>query len=98
MLSIDEAYKRIKHEVDDLGPEVGDNKIIPLYSTLAPQQQQGIFEPPPSKNQNGAIGRRANTPPETLCSKLGPVVSRLKEPGINDLVHLSFMDYQLLKL
>uniref|UniRef100_A0A8C2E1K4 RNA helicase n=1 Tax=Cyprinus carpio TaxID=7962 RepID=A0A8C2E1K4_CYPCA len=31
---IDEACKRIKREIDDLGPDVGDIKIIPLYSTL----------------------------------------------------------------
>lgn len=41
-----------------MGPEVDDIKIIPLYSTLPPQQQQHIFEPLPPKNQNGAIGRK----------------------------------------
>ncbi|CAG03735.1 unnamed protein product, partial [Tetraodon nigroviridis] len=55
---IDEACKRIKREVDDLGPEVGDIKIIPLYSTLPPQQQQRIFEAPPPRKPNGAIGRK----------------------------------------
>ncbi|XP_070291944.1 ATP-dependent RNA helicase DHX15-like [Salvelinus sp. IW2-2015] len=34
-------------EIDDLGPDVGDIKIIPLYSTLLPQHQQRVFEPPP---------------------------------------------------
>uniref|UniRef100_A0A8C8DWS9 ATP-dependent RNA helicase DHX15 n=1 Tax=Oryzias sinensis TaxID=183150 RepID=A0A8C8DWS9_9TELE len=55
---IDEACKRIKREVEDLGPEVGDMKIIPLYSTLPPQQQQRIFEPSPPNKPNGAIGRK----------------------------------------
>uniref|UniRef100_A0A8C6Q0B1 ATP-dependent RNA helicase DHX15 n=1 Tax=Nothobranchius furzeri TaxID=105023 RepID=A0A8C6Q0B1_NOTFU len=55
---IDEACKRIKREVDDLGPQVGDMKTIPLYSTLPPQQQQRIFEPPPPNKPNGAIGRK----------------------------------------
>uniref|UniRef100_A0A8C5CC38 RNA helicase n=1 Tax=Gadus morhua TaxID=8049 RepID=A0A8C5CC38_GADMO len=51
---IDEACKRIKREVDDLGGDVGDIKIIPLYSTLPPQQQQRIFEaPPPPQGQRG---------------------------------------------
>ncbi|XP_015284011.1 PREDICTED: pre-mRNA-splicing factor ATP-dependent RNA helicase DHX15-like [Gekko japonicus] len=51
---INEACKRIKCEIDGLGPEVGDIKIIPLYSTLPPEQQQRIFEPPPSKKPNAA--------------------------------------------
>lgn len=59
---IDEACKRIKREVDDLGPEVGDIKIIPLYSTLPPAQQQRIFEPPPPTKPSGAIGRKVWLP------------------------------------
>ncbi|XP_002734003.1 putative pre-mRNA-splicing factor ATP-dependent RNA helicase PRP1 [Saccoglossus kowalevskii] len=55
---IEEACKRIKREVDNLGPEVGDMKCIPLYSTLPPSQQQRIFEPAPPKKANGAIGRK----------------------------------------
>jgi len=55
---IDEACKRIKREVDNLGPEVGDMKIIPLYSTLPPQLQQRIFEAAPPKKANGAMGRK----------------------------------------
>merc|ERR1719199_1899101 len=42
---IEEACKRIKRELDNLGPEVGDMKCIPLYSTLPPNLQQRIFEP-----------------------------------------------------
>uniref|UniRef100_A0A3P9AE37 ATP-dependent RNA helicase DHX15 n=1 Tax=Esox lucius TaxID=8010 RepID=A0A3P9AE37_ESOLU len=55
---IDEACKRIKREIDDLGPEVGDIKVIPLYSTLPPQQQQRIFESAPPRKPSGAIGRK----------------------------------------
>ncbi|KAM4564876.1 ATP-dependent RNA helicase DHX15 [Fundulus diaphanus] len=55
---IDEACRRIKREVDDLGPQAGDVKIIPLYSSLPPQQQQRIFEPAPPHKPNGAIGRK----------------------------------------
>jgi len=44
--------------VDNLGPEVGEMKCIPLYSTLPPNLQQRIFEPAPPKRPNGAIGRK----------------------------------------
>ena len=33
-------------------------KCIPLYSSLPPNLQQRIFEPPPSRKANGAIGRK----------------------------------------
>merc|ERR1719445_1436257 len=55
---IEEACKRLKREIDNLGPEIGDLKCIPLYSTLPPNLQQRIFEPPPGKKANGAIGRK----------------------------------------
>jgi len=55
---IDEACKRIGREVDNLGGDVGDLKCIPLYSTLPPNLQQRIFEAPPPKKANGAIGRK----------------------------------------
>ncbi|XP_071480742.1 putative pre-mRNA-splicing factor ATP-dependent RNA helicase PRP1 [Diadema antillarum] len=55
---IEEACKRIKREIDNLGPEVGDLKTIPLYSTLPPAMQQRIFEPAPPTKANGAIGRK----------------------------------------
>ena len=55
---IEEACKRIQREVENLGPEVGDLKCIPLYSTLPPNLQQRIFEPPPPNKPNGAIGRK----------------------------------------
>ncbi|ELU13729.1 hypothetical protein CAPTEDRAFT_150705 [Capitella teleta] len=55
---IEEACKRIQREIDNLGPDVGEMKCIPLYSTLPPNLQQRIFEPPPPKRANGAIGRK----------------------------------------
>ncbi|RMX47490.1 hypothetical protein pdam_00002199 [Pocillopora damicornis] len=55
---IEEACKRLKKEIDNLGPEVGELRCIPLYSTLPPQQQQRIFDAAPAKRPNGAIGRK----------------------------------------
>ncbi|CAG5119584.1 unnamed protein product [Candidula unifasciata] len=55
---IDEACKRIHREVENLGQDVGELKCIPLYSTLPPNLQQRIFEAPPPKKANGAIGRK----------------------------------------
>ncbi|XP_055537685.1 putative pre-mRNA-splicing factor ATP-dependent RNA helicase PRP1 [Wyeomyia smithii] len=55
---IEEACKRVKREIDNLGPEVGELKCIPLYSSLPPNMQQKIFEPAPPKRSNGAIGRK----------------------------------------
>lgn len=55
---IEEACKRIKREMDNLGPEVGELKCIPLYSTLPPNLQQRIFEAAPPTKSNGAIGRK----------------------------------------
>ncbi|XP_065883366.1 putative pre-mRNA-splicing factor ATP-dependent RNA helicase PRP1 isoform X2 [Dysidea avara] len=55
---IEEACKRIEKEVDNLGPDVGALKCIPLYSTLPPNLQQRIFEPAPPKRPNGAVGRK----------------------------------------
>lgn len=55
---IEEACKRIKREIDNLGPDVGELKCIPLYSTLPPNLQQRIFEAAPPNKPNGAIGRK----------------------------------------
>jgi pre-mRNA-splicing factor ATP-dependent RNA helicase DHX15/PRP43 len=55
---IEEACKRIKREMDNLGPEIGELKCIPLYSTLPPNLQEKIFEAAPPKKSNGAIGRK----------------------------------------
>ncbi|XP_074615545.1 putative pre-mRNA-splicing factor ATP-dependent RNA helicase PRP1 [Acropora palmata] len=55
---IEETCKRLKKEIENLGSEVGELRCIPLYSTLPPAQQQRIFDPPPPKRANGAIGRK----------------------------------------
>ena len=55
---IEEACKRLQREVENLGPDVGSLKCIPLYSTLPPNLQQRIFEPAPPNKPNGAIGRK----------------------------------------
>jgi pre-mRNA-splicing factor ATP-dependent RNA helicase DHX15/PRP43 len=55
---IDDACKRLQREVEGLGPEVGELKCIPLYSTLPPNLQQRIFEPAPPNKPNGAVGRK----------------------------------------
>jgi HrpA-like RNA helicase len=55
---IEDACKRLQREVDGLGPEAGELKCIPLYSTLPPNLQQRIFEPAPPNKSNGAIGRK----------------------------------------
>lgn len=55
---IEDACKRIKREIDNFGPDAGELKCIPLYSTLPPNLQQRIFEPAPPNRPNGAIGRK----------------------------------------
>ncbi|CAG0895443.1 unnamed protein product [Cyprideis torosa] len=55
---IEDACKRIKREVDNLGSDIGELKCIPLYSTLPPNLQQRIFEPPPPTKPGGGIGRK----------------------------------------
>ncbi|CAF1107721.1 unnamed protein product [Rotaria sordida] len=55
---IEDACKRLQREVEGLGPEAGELKCIPLYSTLPPNLQQRIFEPAPPNKPNGAIGRK----------------------------------------
>ena len=44
--------------MENLGPEVGDIKCIPLYSTLPPNLQQKIFEAAPPNKPGGGIGRK----------------------------------------
>jgi hypothetical protein len=42
---IEDACRKITKEVTQMGSKVGPVKVLPLYSTLPPQQQQRIFEP-----------------------------------------------------
>ncbi|KAI6008792.1 P-loop containing nucleoside triphosphate hydrolase protein [Pisolithus orientalis] len=60
---IEDACRKIKLEADDLinqDPDsVGPLVCVPLYSSLPPQQQQRIFDPPPSpKMPDGPPGRK----------------------------------------
>ncbi|KAI0942400.1 DEAH-box ATP-dependent RNA helicase prp43 [Taiwanofungus camphoratus] len=60
---IEDACRKIKLEADDLlnqDPDsVGPLICIPLYSSLPPQQQQRIFDPPPSpRTPDGPRGRK----------------------------------------
>eukprot|EP01097_Dermamoeba_algensis_P008548 TRINITY_DN5735_c0_g1_i1.p1 TRINITY_DN5735_c0_g1~~TRINITY_DN5735_c0_g1_i1.p1 ORF type:complete len:471 (-),score=97.73 TRINITY_DN5735_c0_g1_i1:477-1889(-) len=48
---IEDACKRIAREAENLGPDVGELKCLPLYSTLPPKLQQRIFEPAPPKGR-----------------------------------------------
>lgn len=61
-----------------MGPEVGDIKVIPLYSTLPPQQQQRIFEAAPPRKPSGAIGRKVLTSRTCPDYKKRVVFSRKK--------------------
>jgi pre-mRNA-splicing factor ATP-dependent RNA helicase DHX15/PRP43 len=42
---IEDACRKITSEAQRMGDKVGPVKVLPLYSTLPPQQQQRIFEP-----------------------------------------------------
>jgi pre-mRNA-splicing factor ATP-dependent RNA helicase DHX15/PRP43 len=56
---IEDAVRKIMTEAKKLGPEYGEVKCLPLYSSLPPQQQQKIFDPaPPAKNPGGPVGRK----------------------------------------
>ncbi|KAI0925254.1 hypothetical protein AcV7_005537 [Taiwanofungus camphoratus] len=60
---IEDACRKIKLEADDLlnqyPDSVGPLICIPLYSSLPPQQQQRIFDPPPSpRTPDGPRGRK----------------------------------------
>ncbi|KAJ3411794.1 hypothetical protein HDV05_001693 [Chytridiales sp. JEL 0842] len=60
---IEEACKKISAEVNHLiqaqPNHVGDMKVVPLYSTLPPQQQQRIFDDAPGpRNPGGPPGRK----------------------------------------
>eukprot|EP00775_Hariotina_reticulata_P007952 gene7952-8150_t len=56
---IEDACRKIGNEVKNMGSKVGPIKVLPLYSTLPPQQQQRIFEPaPPPAVPGGPEGRK----------------------------------------
>eukprot|EP00045_Choanoeca_perplexa_P010012 m.100135 g.100135 ORF g.100135 m.100135 type:complete len:702 (-) comp15115_c0_seq1:76-2181(-) len=55
---IEEACRKVRQEVENLGTEVGKIEVVPLYSSLPPALQQKIFNPPPPDRPNGAPGRK----------------------------------------
>ncbi|KAF5313879.1 hypothetical protein D9619_013029 [Psilocybe cf. subviscida] len=59
---IEDACRKIKLEADDLinqdPSSVGPLVCIPLYSSLPPQQQQRIFDPPPAGTKGSPPGRK----------------------------------------
>lgn len=55
---IENACTSIREGVQELGDDVGKVLVVPLYSTLPPQQQQKIFDPAPGKNHRGLPGRK----------------------------------------
>ncbi|KAJ9109868.1 DEAH-box ATP-dependent RNA helicase prp43 [Naganishia cerealis] len=58
---IEDACRRIKAEGDDLQANglAGPLLVVPLYSSLPPQQQQRIFDPAPeNKDPKGPPGRK----------------------------------------
>lgn len=55
---IEDACKKIKAEVAAAGPDAGDVKVIPLYSSLPPTMQQRVFESAPPNKPNGAFSRK----------------------------------------
>lgn len=56
---IEDACRKISHEISQLGSAVGPAKVVPLYSTLPPQQQQKIFDPAPQPTRpGGPAGRK----------------------------------------
>ena len=55
---IESACADVAEEIKHLGNNVGNALILPLYSTLPPQQQNRIFDDAPGKNIKGIAGRK----------------------------------------
>ena len=49
---IEQTCSSIRNDLEELGDSVGPADVIPMYSTLPPQQQQRIFDPPPLSKGN----------------------------------------------
>ena len=54
---IENACAETQEEINKM-ENVGDVLILPLYSTLPPQQQTKIFDDAPPKNKKGLPGRK----------------------------------------
>jgi pre-mRNA-splicing factor ATP-dependent RNA helicase DHX15/PRP43 len=76
---IEDACRKITKECQQLGDKVGPVKVLPLYSTLPPQQQQRIFEAAPAAaREGGPAGRKIVVSTNiAVCGALGPWVSWL---------------------
>jgi len=56
---IEDACAKIGREIKNMGDQVGEAKVVPLYSTLPPAMQQRIFEAAPEKKTpDGIAGRK----------------------------------------
>jgi len=55
---IDQAVRRIQQDIAKMGSNVGDMVVVPLYSSLPPEQQQRIYLSPPGENVSGIQGRK----------------------------------------
>lgn len=55
---IENACATILEENRKLGDTAGKLHVVPLYSSLPPQQQQRIFDKAPGPNKNGIPGRK----------------------------------------
>lgn len=55
---IEDACSKIRNEIKNIGDSVGPVNVVPLYSTLPPQQQQKIFDKAPDALSIGGIAGR----------------------------------------
>lgn len=55
---IEDACRKTKQEIDNLGEQVPDVLVLPLYSTLPMDRQRQIFDPPPPPRRPGAPNGR----------------------------------------
>ena len=57
---IEDACIKVRREIGSMGDRVGVVKVVPLYASLPPQQQQRIFDdaPPPRDGPSGVPGRK----------------------------------------
>ena len=57
---IEDACVKVRREIGSMGDRVGAVKVVPLYASLPPQQQQRIFDdaPPPRDGPSGVPGRK----------------------------------------
>ena len=54
---IEDACTKVRREIGNMGSKVGDVKVVALYASLPPQQQQRIFDEAPAPRE-GIAGRK----------------------------------------